>query len=126
MNTDQIRAASAGLFFVFIFISGFWLSHSGKPLNAIILTIHKLISVGALVYLAVTVYQINQAARLNPLQLILVIASAVFFLGLIATGGLLSAGKVMPAIVLALHRVIPYLTVLSTGSALFLLLTRRI
>ena len=44
MNTKFIIA---GLFFVFILLSGVWLSRTGRPLNVLILTIHKLISLAA-------------------------------------------------------------------------------
>jgi hypothetical protein len=65
MGTTQSIIAGAGLFFLFIFLSGIWLSYSGKPVNVIILTIHKLISLAAVVFLIVTIYQINQVANLN-------------------------------------------------------------
>ena len=35
MSTTQLRIAGAGLFFVFIFLFGFWLSRSGKPYNLV-------------------------------------------------------------------------------------------
>jgi hypothetical protein len=69
MGTTQSIIVSAGLFFLFIFLSGIWLSHSGKPLNVIILTIHKLISLAAVVFLIITIYQINQVANLNTIEL---------------------------------------------------------
>jgi hypothetical protein len=47
MSTNQLRVVSAGLFFLFIFLSGFWLSRTGKPYSGIILTIHKLIGLAA-------------------------------------------------------------------------------
>ena len=43
----------AGVFFVFIGISGYGLSHAGKPIHVVLLTVHKLISLAALAYLVV-------------------------------------------------------------------------
>ncbi len=56
----------AGLFLLFIILSGIWLSRTGRPLSVLILTLHKLISLGAVVFLAITVYRIHQAAPLIP------------------------------------------------------------
>lgn len=114
MNTMQSKVVGAALFFLLVFLSGFWLSNSGKPLNSLILTIHKLIAVGAAIFLAVTVYRANQVAQLSTTELAAAAVTGLLFLGTIATGGLLSTGKSMPAAILTLHQVTPYLTVLST------------
>jgi hypothetical protein len=114
----------AGLFLLFIILSGFWLSRTGRPLSVIILTIHKLISLGAVVFLAITVYRIHQAAPLNPLQLGLSVLTLLLFITLFATGGMLSTAKTMPAVILKIHQITPYLVVLSTSATLYLVLFR--
>ena len=125
MGTMQIRIVGTGLFFLFIFLSGIWLSHSGKPLNVIILTIHKLISLAAVVFLVITLYQINQVAKLSAIELVAGVIAGLFFLSAIVTGGLLSTSKPMPAAILTVHQVTPFLTVLSTAVTLYLLLSRK-
>jgi hypothetical protein len=125
MSTTQLRVVGAGLFFLFIFLSGIWLSHSGKPLNVIILTIHKLISLAAVVFLVMTIYQINQAAKLGAIELIAGVVTGLLFLGTIISGGLLSTGKPMPAAILMMHQITPFLTVLSTAVTLYLLVNRK-
>jgi len=122
MDTTQLRVLGAGLFFLFIFLSGIWLSNSGKPLNVIILTIHILISLAAVVFLVITVYQINQVAKLSEIELIASAATGFLFLGAIISGGLRSTDKPMPAAILRMHKIIPFLTVLSTAVTLYLLL----
>ena len=42
-----VRAVVAGLFFLFVLLSGIWLSRKGRPLNVGISTVHKLISLAA-------------------------------------------------------------------------------
>jgi len=121
MSTNQLRVAGAGLSFLFILLSGFWLSRTGKPYSGIILTVHKLISLAAVIWLGITVRRINQAGALSAIGLLAAIVSGLFFLGTMVTGGLLSIGKPMPAIVLRLHRITPYLTVLSTAATLYFL-----
>jgi hypothetical protein len=125
MSTNQLRAVGAGLFFLFIFLSGFWLSNSGKPYNAIILTIHKLISLAAVVFLVITIYQINQVAKLSAIELIAGVVTGLFFLSTIISGGLLSTGKPKPAAILTMHQITPFLTVLSTAVTLYLLISRK-
>ena len=43
MTTGQLQIAGAGIFALFIFLSGFWLSRLGKPYNGMVFNIHKLI-----------------------------------------------------------------------------------
>jgi hypothetical protein len=123
MSIDQIRIAGTGFLFLFIFISGFWLSKSGKPYNVIILTIHKLISLAAVAFLAITIYQINQVAKLNTIELTAGVITGLFFLDAIVSGGLLSTDKPMPVVILRMHQITPFLTVLSTAATLYLLLS---
>jgi hypothetical protein len=125
MSKTQLRVVGAGLFFLFIFLSGFWLSNSGKPLNGIILTIHILISLAAVVFLVVIIYQINHVAKLGAIEWIASVVTGLFFLGTIITGGLLSTGKLMPTAILTMHQITPFLTVLSNAVTLYLLLSRK-
>ena len=115
----------AGLFLLFIILSGIWLSRTGRPLSVFILTLHKLISLGAVVFLAITVYRIHQAAPLNPLQLGISVFTLLLFIALFATGGLLSTAKTMPAVVLKIHQIMPFLVVLSTSATLYLVMFRH-
>jgi hypothetical protein len=121
MSTIQLKVVSTGLFFLFVFLFGFWLSNSGKPYNVVILTIHKLISLAALVFLAVTVCRMHQASALNSIELTACVATALLFVGTIIIGGLLSADKPMPQVISTIHQLTPYLTVLSTAVTLYLL-----
>jgi hypothetical protein len=119
----------AGAVFLVILLSGYGLSRSGKPYGTLVFTLHKLVAVAAVVTLGVTVYRMNRAGTLTAAGLASAIVSGVFFLGTMATGGVLSveAGTeaALPATVSAfvrkLHQVTPYLTVLSTAAALYLL-----
>ena len=125
MNALQLRFVSAGLFFLLILPSGLWLSHSGKPYSTLLFNAHKLIGFGLFVFLAINVYRVNQAAPLTALQLIACLIAALFFFAAIITGGLVSIGKVMPTAVSLMHKLFPYLTVLSTAASLYLLLWKK-
>ena len=114
-----------GVLFVFIGISGYWLSHIGRPIHMLLLNVHKLISLGALAYLVVTLYRIHQAAPLGPAGMAASVVSILLFIGLLVTGGLLSLAKTMPVIVTRIHHLVPYLTLISTTAALYLTLVRK-
>lgn len=122
MNTLQLRAAGAGLFFLFIFLSGLWLSRLGKPYPGIPFNIHKFIALGAVVFLGLTVRQLSQGAPLSPLQIAAVVLTGLCFLATIITGGLTSIETPMPVIVPKLHLVLPFVTSLSSAAALYLIL----
>jgi hypothetical protein len=126
MSADQLRIAGAGLFYLFIFLSGFWLSRSGKPYNGIVFNVHKLIALAAVVIFVTALYQINRMVTLSAVELIAGVATGVFFLGLFVSGGLLSIDTPMPTIVLKLHHISPYLAVFSTAVTLYLLLNHKL
>jgi hypothetical protein len=70
-------------------------------------------------------YQIHQAAPLGAIELLIGVFTGLLFLGTIISGGLLSMDKQMPAAILTMHRITPFLTVLSTAAALYFLLSRK-
>jgi hypothetical protein len=116
------RAIVAGLFFVFVFLSGIWLSRTGRPLNVGISTIHKLIGLAAGIFLLVTLYQRNRLVPLNATEWIAIVATGLCFLGTVASGGFLSSDKPVPVAVLRVHQLVPVLTALSSGVTLYLVL----
>lgn len=121
MDALTSKIVGTGLLFLFVFLSGIWLNNSGKPINTISLTIHKLIGLATAIFIGVTVYQINQAAKLSAAALIATVITAVLFLVTIIAGGLLSTGKPVVMAILAAHRVGPFLTVLSAAATMYLL-----
>jgi hypothetical protein len=122
MNTYISRIVSMSLFFIFIFLSGYWLSRSGKPYPMIIFTLHKLISLGALIFLSAMVYKIYQTTPLPTVQVIVIVVTGICFLIMMITGGLLSIEKSMPAVIHKTHQITPYLTLISVSLTLYLLL----
>lgn len=125
MNIFELRLVNIALFFLLIFASGFWLHHSGKPYGMLLFNAHKLIGFGLFVLLVVRIYQTNHAMSLSPLELTACIVAGLFFLATIVFGGLVSIPKPMPTVVALFHKLLPYLTVLSTLGSLYLLLRNR-
>ena len=123
MNTVLSKVVVTGGFFLFIFLFGFILSRSGKPYPALLFNIHKLIALGALVFLGVMVYNIHRAAALSPAHIGLVVFTGLCFVVTIIAGGLLNIDK-SPAFLAVIHRFSPYLTLLATAATLYFLLGR--
>lgn len=124
MNTVPLRILGTGLFFLFTFFFGFWLSRTGRPYSTVLFTIHKLLALGAVVFLAISLYKVHQQTPLNPTQMLVSFLAAVCFVTTIITGGLLSIDKALPSAILKLHHMLPYLTLISTGIVLYLVFVR--
>jgi heme A synthase len=123
MNT---KILIAGGLFILILLFGYGLSRVGKPYNSILLSIHKLISLGAFAYLIVTIVRLNKLAPLSPLEMSACVVCGVFFLTLIATGGVISAMKNPPEIVRKIHQIVPYVLILANGLTFYQLLIRKL
>jgi hypothetical protein len=121
MDTTE-RAIVAGLSFFLVFLSGIWLSRKGRPLNAAISAIHKLISLAAGIFLLVTIYQRNQVLPLNATEWIAIVVTGLCFLGTVVSGALLSSDKPAPVALLRVHQIVPMLTLLSSAVTLYLVL----
>lgn len=125
MREIQSQNIYTGLFFLFIFISGFWVSRTGKPYGVTIFTLHKLIGLAAGIYLGVRVYRAHQALPLGTVEIAAIAATIVLFISTVIAGGLLSIEEPMPAFVSLIHRFSPYLIVVSTIATLYLIQNRR-
>jgi len=126
MHTFQLKIIGVSLVFLLIFLSGFWLSRNGSPYGTGLLTVHKLISLAVFVFLIVTMVQVNKATGLSGLEWVLGNITAVFFIGTILAGGLLSTDLELPTAVLTIHHITPYLVILLTITTLYLLLKHQI
>jgi len=77
------------------------------------------------IFLVMTVHRIQRPAPLNPVEITAIVATVLFFAGTVAAGDLLSIDKPMPVAISMMHKLSPYLTVLSTTVILKLLLSRK-
>jgi hypothetical protein len=121
MSFTQSKLVTTGLFLLFIFLSGFWLSRSGRPYRMLAVTIHKLIGLVAGLYLGLTVYRVHQATPLSTVQIAAVVITVLLFVVNVATGSLLSTNKAMPEAVALINKWFPYLTLVATGVTIYLL-----
>jgi hypothetical protein len=124
MGTLQIKIVITVFIFAFIFLSGLWLTKSGKPYNAIVLAAHKLISVGIVLVIVATVYQINKAAPLNTIEMTAGVSMLFLFLPAIVSGAFLSTGNQLPSFIQIIHKASSAVSIVFAGIVLFLLKDR--
>ena len=122
MGSAKIFILVSGLFFLFIFLSGFWVRSDGKTYNSVILTIHKLISLAAGIVLGIVLTRLNQAAGLSSSAITAVVVTGVLFVVTVLSGGIWSIEEEIPTALLRLHQVSPFLTTLSTSVMLYLVI----
>jgi fatty acid desaturase len=104
--------------FALIFLSGFRLSGLGKPYGALLFNAHKLIALGALAVLIVTVVQANRATPLGAPAWGLAALALACFLALLVTGGLANLER-MPAALTRVHHVLPYLALAASAAVVW-------
>lgn len=125
VNTSATKLTAYGMLLVFTLLSGIWLSHSGKPYNSAIFTLHKLIALATLVVIGMSVVSLYKSLDMRTLVMFLAIGiSALSFLSLIVTGGLLSL-NILPQVALRIHQVAPPLAVAACAMTLYLLMVRQ-
>jgi hypothetical protein len=124
------KTAICGLLVLLTLGSGVWLSHSGKPFNGMIFTIHKLIALATVIIIGVNVYHLYRAMDGNTLvALSVIVISGLLFLALFISGallslipaGLLSLEKPLPEVLLKIHQVTPLLALVSSTVTIYLL-----
>lgn len=120
MSPLMQKIVISAAFFLFLFVTGFWTSKSGKPVNQVKMNIHKFIALGAAIFVGISLFRLRPASEWTALETGAVIASAVIAVAAIITGGLSSLARPLPAASI-IHKVTLYLALLSTAAVLYLL-----
>jgi len=121
MDTSLIRIIQACLFFLSMFLFGYWLQRMGKPYNGLIFNLHKLIGLGLGVFLIITVVNAQHAADFGVAQIAAVVITVLLFLCTVIAGGLVSINRPIPVAISWAHKVLPYITLVSTVVTLYIL-----
>jgi hypothetical protein len=110
-----------GTSFLLTLASGVWLSHLGKPYNAAVFNVHKLIALGAVVATALQTYRAVQGASRPALAIALILLAGLCVVALFVTGALMSLGKPAHDRLLTLHRVAPLVGVSAMAAVIFMI-----
>jgi hypothetical protein len=110
-----------GIVFLLTVASGVWLSRSGKPLNAAIFTVHKLIALGAVIAAAIQTYNVFKNVEIQAILIALIVLIGLCVVALFATGALMSMNKPESRALLTVHKVAPLLAIIAGAAAVYLL-----
>jgi hypothetical protein len=115
-----------GLLFLSTLISGVWVSHSGKPINVVIFTIHKLFALATVIVIAVNVYPLYRALEIRTfLEPVVIAVTGLLFLALFISGAVLSRGNPLPEANLRIHQVAPLLALAFSAMTIYLLVSSK-
>lgn len=112
------------ILFVLIFITGFWVTRGGHPPQTLSLTVHKLLAVGAVVYLVMLLLRFSRISPFGTGLFVFCLGVGFLLLVTIATGGIISTPKTPPEIIQRIHHLLPYLVIAGTTLLFYLLLSR--
>jgi hypothetical protein len=121
LSSNPVMIGGLGL----ILVTGFFLARTTPPYGTALLTVHKLIAVGVVVFVALRARQVHTASGLGAIAWTVLVTGAVAFLTMIGTGGALSAMDNPPSAVAAIHKIVPYLAVALTLTALWIVPAQR-
>ena len=107
-------------------VFGVWVSLSGKPYNAILFNIHKLVALAAVVVTVIQLYRLLKGTPLQILLIVLLVAAGLCVLALFFTGAMLSAGKLGYPLMLAIHRTTFILLPILLAAMVYFLIGRKI
>lgn len=119
MNASVSRIVLIGVLFLLTLAFGLWLSHAGKPYSSLLFNIHKLIALGAVIVTAITVYQARANVTIGSFTFAAVVATGLLFVALFVSGALLSIGRTDAAVILIVHRVAPWLVIITATLTLY-------
>jgi hypothetical protein len=122
MNISFTTIIGARLLFLFIFLSGYWLSKMGKPYSSFPFNIHKLIGLAAGVFLIMTVVRRNQAAPIDSPAVTILTVTAGGILRAVDNGRLSSLSQPIHTAISLIHKLFPYPAVFFTIATLDLLM----
>jgi len=104
-----------GIGFLVTLSIGFWLSRLGKPYNAILFNIHKLIALGGVILASVQIYNWFKVSEPQTLLVGLIVLAGLSVAALFASGAFMSIGNLDHKTMKLVHNIAPLLLVVAAG-----------
>ncbi len=117
-----VQLIISGITFIFILISGIWLSKLGKPYGTVLFTIHKLIAIFFIVYIFILSKKIFKTTELNLVMWICMVVAALSVVIIITIGGILSNQEEVKTSLAVVHKISSALLLLSLTGWFFIAL----
>ena len=118
----EFRMMLTIILFLLMIFTGIWMSRKGKPYHFILFNAHKLLSLAFIAMMVVSILNITKEIELESKHILSFIGTAVLFLVLLITGGILNLEKEMPRFVLITHRVLPILASILAFLSIYILI----
>ncbi len=103
MDTSTFILPGALLLVTYTF--GLWLSVLGKPYNALLFNLHKLVALGAVVVAVLRTYNLLNGASIHLPMIALTTICVLCVIVLFATGAQMSIGNLQHSPLLTVHRI---------------------
>ena len=107
---------------VFSIITGFWLSKKGRPLNNAVFSLHKIIAVAAIVFIAMQIYREWKGGGLHDFAFLSIIATGFLFFIVLVSGAFLSFDKFANIVLRIIHRFAAILFTAGVAFAIYMLI----
>jgi len=101
------------ILFIGMIFSGVWLAKAGKPYDSTWFNIHKIVSLIAVVLAGIQAYSLCKASAHPQVVWVLMIITALLFLILLVSGGLMNTDTSVQQLLQLVHRI-------SSGAAIIL------
>ena len=116
-----VKMLKVELPFLLTIASGLCLTRSGEPFNTALFTIHKLIALASIVYMAIVIRNLLKVNAGNRLVWILIFVAVCSVLLLFVSCGFLSLKKSAYHLMLTMHGLVPIVTVAIVSAIVYLL-----
>jgi len=117
-----VQLIISGITYIFILISGIWLSNLGKPYGTVLFAIHKLIALALIVYVFILSKKLFKTTELNLLMWIFIVAAALSVVLIFTTGGILSIQEEVKKSLVIVHKILSVVLLLSLTGWFFMAL----
>ena len=112
-----------GALYLLMFATGVVLTKKGKPYNMAVSAVHKLVSVAAIVFMVLTIIQLEKISGISAMQWVMIVVIGFFFIIAIGTGGFLAGHNEAPKPIVVLHKIAPLIVLVLSFVSLYSLAT---
>ena len=110
-----------GFLFLIVVAFGLWVSKVGKPYNSLLFNIHKLIALGTVILTGIRIVKLDPLIAFPLSAILLIMLSVLGVVGMFTTGAIMSIKDEIPRGASLVHRIIPWVILLSVLAAVYLI-----
>ncbi len=90
MTSFETSLIIIGIIFLFIIVTGIWLKRKEPPYPSSIVNIHKLLALGTIIFLIITVYPIQKEKGIYTIDWLYIIITLISIIAAFVTGSMLT------------------------------------